>query len=106
MLPLHHSHTTFITYAFLLDKELKVLRLLKRSYFEMIAQILETAKDGAKKTHIMHSCNLRYSKTKRLLSHLLETGLLRLGNSYYTTEKGLQLLKAYHTLELLLNTRN
>jgi predicted transcriptional regulator len=89
-----------------LDKELKVLRLLKRSHFEIIAEILETAKDGAKKTHIMYRCNLSYRKTKKLLNHLLETGLLRLGNSYHTTKKGFQLLRAYHTLDLLLNTRN
>jgi predicted transcriptional regulator len=90
----------------LLDKELKVLRLLKRSHFEIIAEILETAKDGAKKTRIMYRCNLSYRQTNKLLDHLLETELLTIGNSYHTTEKGLQLLEAYHTLELLLNTRN
>jgi predicted transcriptional regulator len=37
---------------------------------------------------------------------LLETGLLRIGNSYHTTEKGMLFLKKYQTLELLLNTRN
>jgi predicted transcriptional regulator len=99
------SHT-FITNASLLDKELKVLRAMKRNRFEIIADILETAKDGAKKTRIMYRCNLSYRQTKKLVSHLLETGLLTVGSSYHTTEKGLQFLKAYHTLELLLNTRN
>jgi len=89
----------------LLDKELKVLRLLRRSYFEIIAEMLETAKDGAKKTRIMYRCNLSYRQTKRILNHLLETELLTIGNSYHTTEKGLQLLEAHYTLELLLNTR-
>jgi predicted transcriptional regulator len=79
---------------------------MRRSYFEIIAEILETAKDGAKKTRIMYSCNLSYRQTKRLLNHLLGTELLTIGNSYHTTEKGLKLLEAYHTLELLLNTRN
>jgi predicted transcriptional regulator len=91
---------------FLLDSELKVSGLMKRRLFEIIAEILETAKDGAKKTRIMYRCNLSYRQTKKLVSHLLETGLLREGNSYHTTEKGLQFLKHYHTLELLLNTRN
>jgi len=96
----------FISNAFLLDKEMEVSRLMRRSDIKIIAEILETAKDGAKKTRIMYRCNLSYRQTKKLVSHLLETELLTIGNSYHTTEKGLQFLKAYHTLELLLNTRN
>jgi len=85
-------------------RELEVSRLKRRSRLETIAEILETAKDGAKKTRIMYGCNLSYRQTKKLLNHLLETGLLTIGNSYHTTEKGLRLLEAYHTLELLLKT--
>ena len=80
--------------------------MLRRSYYEIIAEILKTAKDGAKKTRIMYRCNLSYHQTKKLVSHLLETDFLTVGNSYHTTEKGLPFLKAYHTLELLLNTKN
>jgi len=79
---------------------------MKRNHFHIIAEILETAKDGAKKTRIMYRCNLSYRQTKKLVSHLLETELLTVGSSYHTTEKGLQFLKAYQALELLLNTRN
>jgi len=96
----------FITDAFLLEKELKVLRLMKRDRLAIIADILEIAKDGAKKTRIMYGCNLSFRQTKKYLNHLLKIGFLRLGNSYHTTEKGLQFLQTYHTLELLLNTRN
>jgi Predicted transcriptional regulator len=99
------SHT-FISNALLLARELEVSRAMKRNRLEIIAEILQTAKDGAKKTRVMYNCNLSYRQTKKLLSHLLETGLLTIGNSYHTTEKGLQFLEAYHTLELLLNTRN
>ena len=91
---MQQSHT-FKKSVFLSDSELKVSRLLKRSYFEIIAEILETAKDGAKKTRIMYGANLSFRRTKRLLPSLLETGLLRLGNSYYTNKKGPQFLKAY-----------
>ena len=87
-------------------RELEVSRLKRRSRLETIAEILETAKDGAKKTRIMYRCNLSYRQTKRLLDHLLETGLLTIGNSYHTTEKGMQLLEAYHTLQILLETTN
>jgi len=99
------SHA-FISNVHLLDKKSKVSRLMKRSRLEIIAEVLQKAKDGAKTTTIMHRCNLNYRQTKRLLSRLLETGLLIEGNSYHTTEKGLQFLKIYQTLELLLNTRN
>ena len=77
-----------------------------RSQAEIIANILQVAAEGAKKTHIMYGCNLSYRQTKKLLNHLLETGLLTIGTSYHTTEKGLRLLEAYHILELLLKTNN
>jgi len=79
---------------------------VKRNRFEIIADILQAAKNGAKKTRIMYQCNLNYCMTEKFLSNLLKTGLLRIGKSYHTTEEGLQFLQAYQTLELLLNTRN
>jgi predicted transcriptional regulator len=77
-----------------------------RSSFEIIAEILDTAKNGAKKTRIMYSCGLSYRFVQKYLELLLETGLLRTGNSYHTTDKGLGFLRKYQTLQLLLNTRN
>jgi len=77
-----------------------------RSSFEIIAEILTTAKNGAKKTRIMYSCGLSYSFVQKYLHLLLETGLLRIGNSYHTTDKGMGFLRKYQTLELLMNTRN
>ena len=77
-----------------------------RSSFEIIAEILKTAKNGTKKTRIMYSCGLSYRFVQKYLTLLLETGLLRIGNSYHTTDKGMRFLRKYQTLELLLNTRN
>ena len=77
-----------------------------RSSFEIIAEILKVAKNGAKKTRIMYSCGLSYRFTGKYLALLLETGLLRIGSSYHTTEKGLRFLQNYQTMELLLKTRN
>lgn len=77
-----------------------------RSFFEIIAEILEAAKNGAKKTRIKRSCNLPYGMAEEFLIYLLETDLLREGNSFHTTEKGMQFLQAYRALDLLLNTRN
>ena len=76
-----------------------------RSFFEIIAEILRVARNGAKKTRIMYSCNLSYRMTEKFLTYLLEADLLRIGNSFHTTEKGLRFLKSYQTLELLLSTR-
>jgi len=77
-----------------------------RSTFEIIAEILRAAKKGAKKTRIMYACGLSYRFVEKYLALLLETGLLRIGNSYHTTEKGILFLQNYQTMELLLTTRN
>ncbi len=77
-----------------------------RSSFEIIAEILEISKNGAKKTRIMYTCGLSYRFIQKYLDLLLETGLLRIGNSYHTTDKGIGFLRKYQTLELLMNTRS
>ncbi len=77
-----------------------------RSSFEIIAEILKTSKNGAKKTRIMYSCGLSYRFVHKYLELLLETGLLRVGSSYQTTDKGINFLSKYQTLDLLMNTRN
>jgi len=39
-----------------------------RSSFEIIAEILKTAKNGAKKTRIMYSCGLSYRFVQKYLT--------------------------------------
>ena len=77
-----------------------------RSSFEIIAEILRVAKNGAKKTRIMYACGLSHLFVDKYINLLLETGLLRTGNSYHTTEKGMLFLQKYQTIELLIETRN
>jgi len=77
-----------------------------RSSFEIIAEILKISKNGAKKTRIMYTCGLSYRFVQKYLDLLLKTGLLRIGNSYHTTDKGMGFLRKYQILDLLLNTRN
>ena len=77
-----------------------------RSSFEIIAEILKTSKNGAKKTRIMYTVGLSYKFIQKYLNLLLETNLLRTGDSYHTTEKGIEFLRKYQTMELLLNTNN
>ena len=76
-----------------------------RSSFEIIAEILETAKNGAKKTRIMYACGLSFRFVQKYLNLLVDTGLLAAGTSYQTTEKGMGFITKYHKLELLMNTR-
>ena len=76
-----------------------------RSSFEIIAEILRAARNGAKTTRIMHKCGLGYSVARRYATLLLEKDLLRIGDSYHPTDKGMQFLQNYQTMELLLNTR-
>jgi predicted transcriptional regulator len=77
-----------------------------RSSFEIIAEILETAKDGAKKTRIMYACGLSFRFVQKYLDLLIDTGLLAMGSSYKTTEKGMGFLRKYQKLELLMTTRH
>lgn len=79
---------------------------MQRNFFEIISEILQVAKNGAKKTRIMYSCNLSHRMTQSFLNFLLESDLLRKASAFHTTEKGLQFVEAYQNLELLMNPRN
>jgi predicted transcriptional regulator len=54
----------------------------------------------------MYSCGLSYRFVHKYLELLLETGLLRMGSCYQTTDKGMGFLSKYQTLDLLMSTRN
>jgi len=69
-----------------------------RDKLQIIAEILEIATDGAKKTHIMYQCNLSYSLLKRYLRDILRAELIcpeDYGNCYVITEKGRSFLKKF-----------
>ena len=75
----------------------------RRSEMEIIATILDMAKQGVKKTNILYKANLSYVQLKNYVSFLLEKGLLEnIGNMYSTTKKGrLFLITWQNTLMLL-----
>ncbi|RLI46170.1 hypothetical protein DRO69_03690 [Candidatus Bathyarchaeota archaeon] len=79
---------------------------MTRSHFTIIAEMLRAARQGAKKSRIMYACNLSYKATEEYITYLLDAGLLRIGNSFHTTEKGFRFLKAYQIIELLLTTKS
>lgn len=67
----------------------------RRNGLNIIRRILESARQGATKSRIMHDAYLSSEKTRVYLKLLQENKLLRceLGSKvYHTTEKGFQLL--------------
>ncbi len=69
-----------------------------RSRMDIIAAILETAKEGAIKTKIMYRAFLSFPQLKEYLHVLMDGGLLEYSEEakmYNTTEKGRHFLEMY-----------
>jgi len=78
-------------------------RLRKRSDVDIIANILNEAREGAKKTHIMYRCNLSHRQLQAYLKLLLSMGLLASRSDLYkTTAKGHKFVDAHRTLKALI----
>jgi len=81
-----------------------------RSQIDIMANILNEAVEGTKKTRIMYRCNLSYKQLQSYIKLLLGMELLRAVSErkssktlfFETTEKGLDFLLAYGRLEALL----
>ena len=79
------------------------MTFLNRSRFEIMADILQRAVTGAKKTWLLYSANLSYSQHQKYLSTLVNLGLLSKKNGLYsTTQKGMDFIASYQTLTALL----
>ena len=78
-------------------------RLRKRSDLDIIANILNEAREGAKKTRIMYRCNLSHRQLQAYLKLLLSMGLLASRSDLYkTTAKGHKFVDAHRTLKALI----
>lgn len=67
---------------------------------DIMAEILEIARLGAKKTWIVYKANLNFKIVKEYLSELMEKGLLEQdGSLYYTTDRGLEFLEEYENFK-------
>ena len=82
-----------------------------RSQIDIIADVLRETAGGAKKTHIMYSCNLSFRQLEAYLCLLLDRGLLRKVSEaekdrdpkfFKITSKGQNLLQAYDRLKALI----
>lgn len=75
----------------------------KRSEVEIYANILEVARDGAKKSHIVYKANLNFKIVKKYLGTLNRASLITVpeerGKLFWTTEKGFKYLDHYKGLK-------
>ena len=86
--------------------------VLHRSRMDILSDILQVAQGGARKTEIMHQCNLSFKQLRAYLDLLVSMGLLkstppeprekRNSNTYETTAKGRAFIQAYRNLTVLL----
>ena len=82
----------------------------RRGRLRIIAEILETARDGALKTPIMYKANLSFDQLNEYLSYLLEIKLLETITKdkeriYKATDKGLKYLQGYTKIRGLLKKK-
>ena len=74
-----------------------------RTRYDIIAIILRTSLDGAKKTKIMYSTQVSYNKLMELLSLIIKKEMLEYDEKerlYRTTEKGKAYLRNYDKIRL------
>jgi predicted transcriptional regulator len=82
----------------------KIVKLRrKRSFLDIMADILNVAQKGASKTRLVYGCNLNFTIIKDYIDALLELGLLKYdGNgAFFTTVKGKDYLQSYRRLRSL-----
>lgn len=70
-------------------------RRKKRAVHDIVGEILHNAKDGVRKTRIMHDCNLSFRMLKKYLKALEKAGFIAENSGVWkTTEKGLHAIEA------------
>ena len=82
-----------------------------RGRLDIIANILNSAMGGVRKTAIMYKCNLSFRQLEDYLSFLLKKDLMRVfvkrssadSQFFETTTRGMNFLTAYHNLEALMS---
>ena len=68
-----------------------------RTKLQIIAEILEIVREGAKKTHIMYKANLSYKLLCKYLDEVLDCGLVRVSHddAYLVAPKGEKFLQRF-----------
>jgi len=71
----------------------------RRNDLDIVADILQVAQSGAKKTRIVYQANLNFKIVKGYLQRLIDNEMLvHDPPRYYTAEKGLTYLTRYKNL--------
>ena len=82
----------------------------KRSDIEISAAILQVARNGAKKFHIVYKANLNFEILRKYLGRLINSGLIRGSNGesrfFWTTDKGIEYIKHFEDLNHFVNLQN
>ncbi len=78
---------------------------MRRSKYEICADILRATLSGSKKTRLVYATNLNFNLVNKYLPRLMERGFIEAtGDGHYiTTPKGVQFLKEYDDLVALMN---
>lgn len=78
---------------------------MRRSRYDICADILRATLNGAKKTRVVYAANLNFNLVNRYLPRLTERGFIEATDDgyYLTTPKGAQFLKEYDDLLTLMN---
>ena len=67
----------------------------RRVRHDIVLRVLETARDGKLKTHIMKEVKLNFRQLQYYLNHLVSKNFVKKENNLYrTTEKGLDVIEA------------
>jgi predicted transcriptional regulator len=75
----------------------------KRSRLETINTILELARTGILKTHIMYRANLSHQQLNKYVNLLLKHQLLtRQQRHYVTTTRGRAFINAFHEIQAIM----
>jgi len=70
---------------------------LRRNDLDICADLLNVARDGARKTQLVYKANLNFKIIKKYISRLSEYGFLESERGrYFTTDKGNRFLVQYH----------
>ena len=74
----------------------------RRNNLDIMADMISTAKGGARKTQLVYKCNLNFSIVKRYIADLLEQGFMYFNAPfYYSTEDGEAYLTRYEALNVI-----
>ena len=71
---------------------------------DIIADILSTSLNGARKTQLMYQTNLNFSRREKYVEELIRLGLVKVRShspvTYTTTKRGQEWLKNYGKIRL------